>query len=154
MDVDFEVKNTGEKKDINGFSTTQSIMTITVREKGKTLQQSGGMVLTSDIWLTPSVPALKEIADFQMKYRAEALRPDDHGRVTAGHGLGHGDVPDDEARAREDGGRRRQDAGHADPHDHDDGRREVRGAGGCGKGTGQRDQGGARPVLLRRVSAA
>src|SRR3954451_12139122 len=28
MDVDFEVKNTGEKKDINGFSTTQSVMTI------------------------------------------------------------------------------------------------------------------------------
>ena len=75
MDVDFEVKNTGEKKDINGFSTSQSIMTITVREKGKTLQQSGGMVLTSDIWLTPSVPALKEIADFQMKYAQKLYGP-------------------------------------------------------------------------------
>ena len=40
-EVDFDVKNTGEKKDINGFATTQSIMTITVREKGKTLQQGG-----------------------------------------------------------------------------------------------------------------
>ena len=75
MDVDFEVKNTGEKKDINGFSTTQSVMTITVREKGKTLQQSGGMVLTSDIWLTPSVPALKEIADFHMKYAQKLYGP-------------------------------------------------------------------------------
>jgi len=75
MDVDFEVKNTGEKKDINGFSTTQSIMTITVREKGKTLQQSGGMVVTSDIWLTPSVPALKEIADFHMKYAQKLYGP-------------------------------------------------------------------------------
>jgi len=75
MDVDFEVKNTGEKKEINGFSTTQSIMTITVREKGKTLQQSGGMVVTSDIWLTPSVPALKEIADFHMKYAQKLYGP-------------------------------------------------------------------------------
>jgi hypothetical protein len=75
LDVDFEVKNTGEKKDINGFSTSQSIMTITVREKGKTLQQSGGMVLTSDIWLTPSVPALKEIADFHMQYAQKLYGP-------------------------------------------------------------------------------
>jgi len=75
MDVDFAVKNTGEKKEINGFSTTQSIMTITVREKGKTLQQSGGMVVTSDIWLTPSVPALKEIADFHMKYAQKLYGP-------------------------------------------------------------------------------
>jgi hypothetical protein len=75
MDVDFEVKNTGQKKDINGFSTTQSIMTITVREKGKTLQQSGGMVLTSDMWLTPSIPALKEIADFNLKYAQKLYGP-------------------------------------------------------------------------------
>jgi hypothetical protein len=74
-EIDFEVKNTGEKKEINGFSTTQSIMTITVREKGKTLQESGGMVLTSDMWLTPSVPAMKEIADFHMKYAQKLYGP-------------------------------------------------------------------------------
>lgn len=67
-DVDFEVKNTGEKKDVNGFSTSQSIMTITVREKGKTLQQSGGVVLTTDMWMTPAIPAMKEVSDFRMKY--------------------------------------------------------------------------------------
>ncbi|MBS1819983.1 MAG: hypothetical protein JSU08_18775 [Acidobacteria bacterium] len=75
MEVDFEVKNTGEKKDINGFNTSQAIMTITVREKGKTLQQSGGMVLTSDIWLTPSIPQMKEVADFQMKYFEKLYGP-------------------------------------------------------------------------------
>jgi hypothetical protein len=75
MEVDFDVKNTGAKKDINGFSTTQSIMTITVREKGKTLKESGGMVLTSDMWLTPSIPALKEIADFHMKYAQKLYGP-------------------------------------------------------------------------------
>lgn len=67
-DIDFEVKNTGEKKDVNGFSTSQAIMTITVREKGKTLQESGGLVITNDLWLTPALPALKEVSDFRMKY--------------------------------------------------------------------------------------
>ncbi len=75
VEVDFDVKTTGEKKDINGFATTQSIMTITVREKGKTLQQGGGMVLTSDIWLTPSIPAMREVADFHMKYAQAVYGP-------------------------------------------------------------------------------
>ena len=75
VEVDFDVKNTGEKKDINGFATTQSIMTITVREKGKTLQQAGGMVLTSDIWLTPTIPAMREVADFHMKYAQKLFGP-------------------------------------------------------------------------------
>ncbi|HUR32966.1 MAG TPA: hypothetical protein VM032_04170 [Vicinamibacterales bacterium] len=75
VDVDFEVKNTGEKKDINGFSTSRSIMTITVREKGKTLQQSGGLVLNTDIWLTPSIPAMKELSDFNLKYAQKLYGP-------------------------------------------------------------------------------
>ena len=74
-DVDFEVKNTGEQKQINGFATSQSIMTITVREKGKTLQDSGGMVLTSDLWLTPSIPAMREVAEFDMKYAQKLFGP-------------------------------------------------------------------------------
>jgi hypothetical protein len=68
FEVDFDVKNTGEKKQINGFATQQSIVTVTVREKGKTLEQSGGMVMTSDLWLTPRNPALKEIQDFDLKF--------------------------------------------------------------------------------------
>ena len=68
MEVDFDVKDTGQKKAINGFDTHEVVMTITVREKGKTLEQSGGMVLTSDMWLAPSVRALKEVSDFDMRY--------------------------------------------------------------------------------------
>lgn len=74
-DVDFEVKNTGEQKEINGFATSQSVMTITVREKGKTLQESGGMVLNSDMWLTPSIPAMKEVVEFDMKYAEKLFGP-------------------------------------------------------------------------------
>ena len=68
MEVDFDVKNTGEKKTINGFDTRQQIVTITVREKDKTLEQSGGMVMTADMWLAPKIAAMKEIGDFDVRY--------------------------------------------------------------------------------------
>jgi hypothetical protein len=75
VEVDFDVKNTGERKEISGFAATQSVMTITVREKGKTLQQSGGVVMTSDMWMTPTIPALKEIADFNLRYAEQLYGP-------------------------------------------------------------------------------
>ena len=68
VEIDFDVKNTGATKTINGFDTHQSVMTITVREKGKTLEQGGGMVMTSDLWLAPRIAAMKEIADFDVRY--------------------------------------------------------------------------------------
>ena len=43
-------------------------MTITARQKGKTLEQGGGYVMTSHLWLAPAIPAMKEIADFDQRY--------------------------------------------------------------------------------------
>jgi sRNA-binding protein len=68
VEIDFSIQNTGAKKTINGFDTSESIMTIVVREKGKTLEQSGGMVVTSDMWLAPKIAAMKEVLDFDMRY--------------------------------------------------------------------------------------
>jgi hypothetical protein len=48
-------------------------MTIAFREKGKTLEQAGGMVITSDIWLAPRIAAMQEIAEFELRY-ARALQ--------------------------------------------------------------------------------
>jgi hypothetical protein len=67
-DVDVSVKETGKKETINGFSTKQVIMTIVIREKGKKLEQSGGTVLTSDMWMTGKVAAMKEVSDFDVRY--------------------------------------------------------------------------------------
>jgi hypothetical protein len=67
-EVDFDVKETGKKETINGFDTHQTIATVTVREKGKTLEQAGGFVLTSDMWMGPKIPAMAEIASFDRKY--------------------------------------------------------------------------------------
>ena len=55
-------------------------MTVTVREKGKTLDESGGVVLTTDSWLGPDIPAMKELAEFEMKYW-KAIAPGDGARV-------------------------------------------------------------------------
>jgi hypothetical protein len=68
VEIDFDIKNTGAKKMVNGFDAHQTIMTITVREKGKTLEQGGGMVMTSDMWLAPKIAAMKEVTDFDMRY--------------------------------------------------------------------------------------
>lgn len=68
VDVDFDVKDTGQKKNINGFDTHLIVATITVREKGKTLEESGGLVTTSEMWMAPRMASMKEIADFDIRY--------------------------------------------------------------------------------------
>jgi hypothetical protein len=68
VDIDFDVKETGQRKMINGFDTREVVMTIGVHEKGKTLDQAGGLVMTSSNWLTGNVAAYKEEADFERKF--------------------------------------------------------------------------------------
>lgn len=67
-EVDFDVKETGAKETINGFNTREVVVTITVREKGKKLDESGGAVLTSNLWMGPKIPAMREINDFHRRY--------------------------------------------------------------------------------------
>jgi hypothetical protein len=48
-------------------------MTITVHEKDKTLEQAGGMVMTTHEWLAPRIAGMQEVSDFDRRY-AEKLR--------------------------------------------------------------------------------
>ena len=75
VEIDFDVKDTGQKKVVNGFDAHQVVMTITVREKGKTLEENGGLVLTADEWLVPRIPAMKEVADFDIRYAQKLYGP-------------------------------------------------------------------------------
>ena len=75
FEVDFDLKNTGAAKNINGFDTKQTVMTITVREKGKTLDQAGGMVMTTDMWLAANAPSTNEVAEFDMRYAQKLHGP-------------------------------------------------------------------------------
>jgi hypothetical protein len=76
VEVDFDVKETGQKKQVAGYDTHESVVTVTVREKGKTLEEGGGLVMTSNIWLGPQVPQMKEIAEFEMRYWKQLQGPD------------------------------------------------------------------------------
>ncbi len=68
MEIEFAVKDTGQKRTINLFNTRQVIMTISTHEKGKTLDEAGGMLMTVDSWLAPRVTAMKELTDFDVRY--------------------------------------------------------------------------------------
>lgn len=72
IQIDFDVKSTGQHKTLNGFDVKEAIMTITLREKGKTVEQSGGLIVTSDLWLAPKIAQLDEIPKFDQRY-AEAI---------------------------------------------------------------------------------
>ena len=74
-EIDVVTKSTGAARALNGFDTKQVITTITVRQKGKTLEQGGGLVLTSDSWVTPRIDAMKEVADFQLRYMKKLDSP-------------------------------------------------------------------------------
>ena len=68
IEFDVDAKETGERKNIAGQDAKQVIVTVAMREKGKTLEESGGMVMTNDMWLAPKVDAMNELYAFYMKY--------------------------------------------------------------------------------------
>ncbi len=68
VEVDFDVKETGQTKTLAGHNTREVVMTVTVREKGRTLDEGGGLVMTANSWMAPAIPALKELAEFEMRY--------------------------------------------------------------------------------------
>jgi hypothetical protein len=72
-EVDFDVKETGQKKTVAGYDAKNTVVTVTVREKGKALEEGGGLVMTNDMWLGPAIPQLKELYEFDLKY-AKALQ--------------------------------------------------------------------------------
>jgi hypothetical protein len=67
-EIDFDVKETGQKKQLLGYDTKETLVIVTVRQKGMTLEQGGGMVMTNDMWLAPRVPELRELQDFNARY--------------------------------------------------------------------------------------
>jgi hypothetical protein len=75
-EVDFDVKETGQKKQLAGYDTREVVMTITVREKGKTLEDGGGIVMTADSWLGPKIEALNEVTDFDVRYWKQLQGPE------------------------------------------------------------------------------
>jgi hypothetical protein len=75
-ELDFNVEKTGQRKSVNGYDCQQAVMTIAVRQKGKTLEEGGGMMLTSDMWMAPTIPAMQEQVAFMQRYMKKLLGSD------------------------------------------------------------------------------
>jgi hypothetical protein len=72
-EIDFSVDKTGERETINGYNCQKAVMTVAMRQKGKKLEDGGGLVMTNDMWMGPRIPALQEQAAFQMRYMKKLL---------------------------------------------------------------------------------
>ena len=68
LEVTFDVKETGEAKTIAGHQAKQLLVIVTMKEKGKALEESGGMVMTNEVWLGPRIAALNEVGEFSAKF--------------------------------------------------------------------------------------
>jgi hypothetical protein len=68
LEFDVKVDRTNEHKSVAGMDTQQAVLTITMRQKGTTLEEGGGLVITNTMWLAPHVAAMDDIRDFNMNY--------------------------------------------------------------------------------------
>ncbi len=68
LEFDIDVRETGERQTLLGHQAREVVVTITGRQKGQTLDQGGGLVLTNTLWLAPRVAALDELSAFDLKY--------------------------------------------------------------------------------------
>jgi len=72
--VDFKLQESGQKKTINGFDCHEVVATVTVRQKDKTADE-GAMVLTTSMWMTPQIAAMKELEDFDRRFAEKLVIP-------------------------------------------------------------------------------
>lgn len=71
-EVDFAVKQTGQTKTISGLATQESVATVTVREKGKRIED-GGFVLDVALWMSTEAESLDELTAFRQRYAQKLL---------------------------------------------------------------------------------
>ena len=68
VEIDFDLKESGQTRSIAGHETREVVMTVAVREKGKTLEQAGGMLLVTSLWLAPGLEHLQSDAEFERRF--------------------------------------------------------------------------------------
>lgn len=71
-EVDFAVKQTGQTKTIAGLATQESVAIVTVREKGKRIED-GGFVLDVALWMSTEAESLNELTAFRQRYAQKLL---------------------------------------------------------------------------------
>jgi hypothetical protein len=75
VEIEFNIKDSGQRKTVNGFDAHEVVMTVAVHEKGKKLEDAGGLVMTANTWLAPKIAGMKELADFDRRYAEKIAAP-------------------------------------------------------------------------------
>lgn len=68
LEFEAKVDETGQRKNIAGYDCREVVLTVSAHEKGKTLDDSGGFVMTSNMWMGPKIAALDERRDFEVRF--------------------------------------------------------------------------------------
>jgi carbon monoxide dehydrogenase subunit G len=58
------VKQTGSTRNINGFQTKESVLTIELEGQNNKSGEKGSMTVVTDMWLAPNLPGYDEVKDF------------------------------------------------------------------------------------------
>jgi len=68
FDYIVDTQETGRRFRMAGQDAREIIQTVTAVERGKTLEQDGGWVVTNTLWLAPRIPAVNELVAAQRRY--------------------------------------------------------------------------------------
>jgi hypothetical protein len=68
LEFDVDVKPTGQEKAVAGHDAKEFVVTIAMRQQGMKLEESGGLVMTSNVWMAPRIAALDEMHEFNLKF--------------------------------------------------------------------------------------
>jgi hypothetical protein len=66
MDINIDLKETGQRKTINGFNATEMVMTMEM-DNPQARQQGMKMKMEMDIWVSPDVPGAGELRAFYQR---------------------------------------------------------------------------------------
>src|SRR5579864_4826317 len=70
MDINIDVKETGQRKTINGFDASEMVMTMEM-DNPQARQQGMKMKMEMDIWVSPDVPGGQELRAFYQRNLAK-----------------------------------------------------------------------------------
>jgi len=71
LDVDADIKNTGQTKTINGLEAHQVILTMSMGATDPQSGQAGAMKMNSEMWLVKEIPGAGEMREFYMRMAKE-----------------------------------------------------------------------------------
>jgi hypothetical protein len=64
MNFKADVKQTGATRNINGFQTKETLLTLEIEGQDKKSGEKGAMTVVTDMWLAPNLPGYEEVRSF------------------------------------------------------------------------------------------